>query len=68
MLSTATVEGISVPGGGWTFLGLMEVAKRVLIRVDLPRPDSPDEAEGAGARAAIVSGCLRLTGLGSSLA
>lgn len=42
MLSMLTVLPLSVPGAG-TFLGWYSlVSNRVLMRVDLPRPDSPD--------------------------
>ncbi len=41
MLSMATVEGRSALGGTGTLGGYSVVLKRVLMRVDLPRPDSP---------------------------
>lgn len=41
VLSTATVLAVSCPGLGWFFFGRMVVAKRVLINVDFPSPDSP---------------------------
>lgn len=39
--STATVDADSAPGEGCVFLGRIVVANSVLIRVDLPSPDSP---------------------------
>lgn len=41
MLSMATVWGRSALGGVGSLGGYRVVLKRVLIRVDLPRPDSP---------------------------
>lgn len=41
MLSMATVEGRSALGGMGTLGGYNVVLKRVLMSVDLPRPDSP---------------------------
>ena len=41
MLSIETVLGLSVEGCKGSFGGYKVVLKRVLIRVDLPRPDSP---------------------------
>lgn len=42
MLSMATVWGRSALGGRGSLGGYRRVLKRVLMRVDLPRPDSPD--------------------------
>jgi hypothetical protein len=39
-----TVLEMSRLGGLRSFGGYSEVLKRVFTRVDLPRPDSPDEA------------------------
>ena len=41
ILSMATVEGLSALGGSGSFGGYSGVLKRVLMSVDLPRPDSP---------------------------
>jgi hypothetical protein len=43
MLSMATVFGRSACGGGTSLRAYRRVLKSVLIRVDLPRPDSPAE-------------------------
>lgn len=45
MLSIATVFGLSVPGGMGSFGGYSVVLKRVLIRVDFPKPDSPEKKQ-----------------------
>lgn len=41
MLSMATVEGLSALGGSGSFGGYNGVLNRVLMSVDLPKPDSP---------------------------
>lgn len=41
MLSMATVLGLSSEGAKGTLGGYKVVLKRVLMRVDFPRPDSP---------------------------
>ncbi len=41
MLSMATVLGLSSEGAKGTLGGYRVVLKRVLMRVDFPRPDSP---------------------------
>jgi len=58
MLSIATVLGRSAAGAKGSLAGYSGVLNRVLIKVDLPRPDSPEwrkwgvlacvEPEGAG--------------------
>ena len=42
MLSIATVCGRSALGGKGSLGGYRPVLKRVLMRVDLPKPDSPE--------------------------
>lgn len=47
MLSICTVLPLSVPGAGICFGWYSGVSNRVLMRVDLPSPDSPERSAAA---------------------